>query len=149
SQGDGVPGQGSSGAAGLRRLPGGALAAPADDQRDRERVRDGAVADGKDQGVRDACGVSDDGVQADAIGLAGLASAQRLGAAGGGDQGDRVRGWDKERGRRLTNSSSTTIDNTPFSPWPPMVSGSVQPLPCRRRRCTLRASAWPSGRSAL
>src|SRR5262249_14314359 len=103
-----------SAAAGLLRLPGGALAAPADDQRDRERVRDRAVADGEDQGVGDARGVPDDGVQADAIGLAPLASAQRLGAAGGGDQGDGVRGWDQERGRRLTNSSSTTIDNTPW-----------------------------------
>src|SRR5262249_29010862 len=102
-----------SAAAGLLRLPGGALAAPADDQRDRERVRDRAVADGEDQGVGDARGVPDDGVQAYAIGLAPLASAQRLGAAGRGDQGDGVRGWDQERGRRLTNSSSTTIDNTP------------------------------------
>src|SRR5262249_17225470 len=117
-QGDGVPGQGSSAAAGLLRLPGGALAAPADDQRDRERVRDRAVADGEDQGVGGARGVPDDGVQADAIGLAPLASAQRLGAAGGGDQGDGVRGWDQERGRRLTNSSSTTIDNTPLGTAP-------------------------------
>src|SRR6516225_11238943 len=120
-----MPGEGSSGVARLLRLAGGALAAPADDERDRERVRDGAAADGKDEGVGDAGRVPDDGVQADAIGFATLAGAQRLGAAERGHQGDRIRGWEQERGRRLMNSSSTTIDN----------------IPCRIRRRTSRSSS--------
>src|SRR5262249_32308262 len=67
------------------------------------------------------------------IGLAPLASAQRLGAAGGGDQGDGVRGWDQERGRRLTNSSSTTIDNTPTGrgPWASRSIAVSTPWPLR------------------
>src|SRR6516225_6970099 len=108
-----MPGEGSSGVARLLRLAGGALDAPADDERDRERVRDGAAADGKDQGVGNAGGMPDDGVQADAIGVAKLAGAQRLGAAERGHQGNRIRRWAQERGRRLIKSSSTTIDNTP------------------------------------
>src|SRR5262249_20699064 len=109
------PGKGPHRAAAVLRLPSGALDAPADDERDRERVRDGAAADGEDQGVGDPDRVPDDGVQADAIGIAALASAQRLGAAGRRGQGDGVRGWGQERRRRLMKSSSTTIDNTPKS----------------------------------
>jgi hypothetical protein len=80
------------GAVTVLRLPGGALEAPADDERDRERVRNGAAADGEDEGVRDAGRVPDEGVQADAIGIATLASLERFGAAGRRGQGDGVRG---------------------------------------------------------
>ena len=64
-EGDGVPVQGSGGAAELLRLPGGALGAHPDDQPDRERVLDGAAEARQDQGERDPGGVPDDGVQAD------------------------------------------------------------------------------------
>ena len=55
TQGDGVLGQGPHGVVvAVLRFPGGALAAPANDERDRERVGDGAAAHGEDQGIGDA-----------------------------------------------------------------------------------------------
>src|SRR5262245_29036823 len=106
-----MPGEGPHRTVAVLRLPGGALDAPADDECDRERVRHGAVTYRKDQGVGNTGRVPDDGVQADAIGIAAVASAERLGAAGRRTARGRVRGWG-QRGRRLKKSSSTTIDNT-------------------------------------
>src|SRR5262249_21763306 len=117
-QGDGVPGQGPEGAVDLLRLPGGALAAPADDECHRERVRDGAAADGQDERNGHASRLPDDGLQVDGVGVPEVAGLERLGPLGGGPQRGRVRGWDQAGGRRLTTSSSTTIDNIPCrSDW--------------------------------
>src|SRR5262249_34734336 len=112
-EGDGVPGQGPAGTADVLRLPGGALAAPADDERHRERVRDRAAADGQDEGHGDTGRVPDDGLQADGVGLAEVAGVERLASLGGGHRRGRVRERDQARGRRL-KPSSTTIDNTPY-----------------------------------
>src|SRR5262249_8211374 len=112
-QGDGGPGQGAGGTADVLRLPGGAWAALADDQRERGRVRDGGAVDGEDQGVGDADRLPAAGVQAEGVGKQALARADRLVTACGGHQRNCHRGGDQPGGRRLTKSLSTTLDNTP------------------------------------
>ena len=100
-EGDGVPGEGQGGVAGVLRLPGGALGAHPDDQPDRERVLDGAAASRQDQGEREPGGVPDDGVQADGECIKGLAIVERFAAAGRGRQGDRLHGRHQGEARRL------------------------------------------------
>src|SRR5262249_6225686 len=92
---------------------GGARAAPANDECDRERVRDGAAADGEDEGNGKPASMPDDGLQADGVGVAELAGLERLPTPGRCHQGSCIRGWGSGRGRRLMTSASTTIDNIP------------------------------------
>ena len=83
------------------RLPGGALGAHPDDQPDRERVLDGAAEARQDEGEREPGGVPDDGVQADGVGIKGLAIVERFAAAGRGRPRDHVHRWDQGEARRL------------------------------------------------
>src|SRR5262249_55393711 len=110
-QGDGVPGQGPGGVAGLLRLPGGALGAPADDQPDRIDVRHGAAADDQDEGEREPVGLPGDGVQADGVGREELAVAERGKAAGQGHRRGAGCRWGGANRSRLRQPSSTTFDN--------------------------------------
>jgi Transposase, Mutator family len=87
-EGDGVPGEGSRGVADVLRLSGGALGAHPDDQPDRERVRDGAAEARQDEGEWEPGGVPGDGLQADGVGIKGLAIVGRFAAAGRGHQGN-------------------------------------------------------------
>ena len=100
-EGDGVPGQGPGGVAGVLRLPGGALGAHPDDEPDRERVRDGAAAARQDEGEREPGGVPDDGVQADGVASKRLAIVERFAAAARGRQGDRLHRRHQGEARRL------------------------------------------------
>ena len=77
-QGDGMPGQGSVGIAGVLRLPGRALASHPHDEPDRVDVRHGATEDGEDEREREPCGVSNDGLQADGECLEELALVERI-----------------------------------------------------------------------
>src|SRR4051812_7442102 len=92
SEGDGVPGEGQGGVAGVLRVPGGALDSHPDDEPDRVGVLDGAAASRQDEGEREPGGVPDDGVQADGECIKGLAIVEWIAAAGGGRQGDRLQG---------------------------------------------------------
>ena len=114
SEGDGVPGEGQGGVAGVLRLPGGALGPHPHDQPDRERVLDGAAASRQDQGEREPGGVPDDGVQADGECIKGLAIVERFAAPGGSRQGDRLRGRHQGEARRLKNPQTQLLTIPPL-----------------------------------
>ena len=106
-------------AARVLRLPRRALAAHPDDQRHRERLRDGATADGEDQRERQPHGLPDDGVQADGKCLEDVAEPERIGAYQGGHRRRRLCGRrqrsDIPESRRVISRASTTFDNTSSS----------------------------------
>ena len=81
-EGNGVPGRGPRGAAGILRLPGRTLGAYPHDESDRINVRNGAVTNPADQGLRLSDRLPDDGVSADAMRRTPLAYPQRGEAAG-------------------------------------------------------------------
>src|SRR5262249_58533773 len=87
------------------------LGSPADDQPNRIDVRHGAPADGEDEGERQPVGVSDDGIQADGIGIEEMAAVERLATVSEGDRRGAVCRWGGANQRRLTKPSSTTFDN--------------------------------------
>src|SRR5262249_3417372 len=111
-QGDGLPGQGPGGTAGVLRLPGGALGPPADDEPDRIDVRHGAAADAQDERQRVALGLPDDGVQADGGSREGLAAIERLPVAVEGYRRGPVCRWGGANRSRLKQPPSTTFDNS-------------------------------------
>lgn len=101
SEGSGVPGGGPGGAAGVLRLPGGALAPPADVERDRIGVRDGASSAARDQGRGLPHQGAADGLQAGGDGATAMAPAERGAPAAPGPGRRRLRRWrhpDGERG---------------------------------------------------
>src|ERR1035437_3360048 len=88
--------------AGVLRLPRRTLGASADQQSDREHVRDGAIANEQNQGRRQPNGFSGHGIQTGGGGSESLGQTQRERAAvGGGGRGD-LQGWNKTRRLRLS-----------------------------------------------
>jgi hypothetical protein len=63
----------------------------------------GAAADEEDERFGNPGRLPDDRVAVDAIGIAALAGAERLGPPPRRDQADHDRRWSEERGRRLKN----------------------------------------------
>ena len=86
-----VPDEGPRGAAGVLRLPGRALAALADDEPDRERVRDSAAEDSQDARLPEPEDGVRDGVPAVAVGAGEMAQAKRNGKLAQGDRRSKIR----------------------------------------------------------
>ncbi len=109
--------EGPGGAADVLRLPGGTLAAPANDEPDREHVCHGAPADGENERLWIAPGHADDGVPPGAVRPGSLAGAERIRPAGRGDRRHSVRQWTQD-GRRLKQDrpQDLTIPRLPARP---------------------------------
>ena len=114
SEGDRLPSPGSAGAAGLLRLPGRPLDAPAHDQRDRVVVRHHPPPQQTGEGLRQPSEHAVDDLQDGHVRREILATTTRLSAARQGDRGSEIqrrhRGRRGQQSRRMTNSTYTRFD---------------------------------------
>ena len=110
-EGGGVPRQGPGRSAGVFQLSGQTLAALATDERDQERVREGAAADRENAQVSELKDSVRNGAAAGVIGRGKVAPAKRTEVSTGGDQRSTIQKRYSRSSTRHLNSASPTIGN--------------------------------------